>query len=174
MEGRIGSGSISIVDDRRLRLKDAVIKGDIVIPSEYGEIVIPAIRENLDLVDVGIVARWLRESPDVRVTVSSEMQPLAVAFDAGVSFLQHTTKKIRDTVKYGASFNPFFMADGLCLSDNQPGRTVAGNLGLKKIMYQKRTAASHIKYHHLFSIRVSCCSWCIARLFAPDALLPKW
>ena len=118
MEGRIGSGSISIVDDRRLRLKDAVIKGDIVIPSEYGEIVIPAIRENLDLVDVGIVARWLRESPDVRVTVSSEMQPLAVAFDAGVSFLQHTTKKIRDTVKYGASLNPFFMADGLCLSDN--------------------------------------------------------
>ena len=60
MEARIGPGRSSLVDDRRLWLKNAVIKGDIVIPSEYGEIVVPAIGENIDLVDVGRVARRLK------------------------------------------------------------------------------------------------------------------
>jgi len=60
MEGRIRSGRFTGEDDRCLRLKYAVIKRNIVIPPEYREIVIPAIREDIDLVDVGREPRRLK------------------------------------------------------------------------------------------------------------------
>ena len=60
MKRHIWPRNISIEDDRRMRLKNAIIKRDIVIPSEHGEIVIPAIRKDFDLVDVGCVPRRLK------------------------------------------------------------------------------------------------------------------
>jgi len=69
-----------------------------------------------------------RESLEVRVTVPSDMQPPVAWSDPGECFLQHTKNNTRNTAKQGPGFIAFFIANGLPLSDNQIGQTVAGHV----------------------------------------------